>query len=338
MYITNVISHLGAWGKLRDGYPIEFQDLHQAVANITTQIELSNTPRGQSLNLYGPGQISEYFQSTFAGQGWQTKENLIINGIIQRKSVIDAIKNSIGVEYTFGQFHYTESVIFVKFPLFVKAHKFKIGLVITPSKSLVSLMPKGVNSFEMVRDRIRSLAPLPFNYPFAIIGISEQNLELKSEELTSKVDQYLFEKLGVSLTEMTLQTEKPNYDFKETLPTDNHKIAKEICAFANMTGGGLLLVGVNDDGYPCGVLRKDSDLIQQRVMNIATAKCIPLPEIETRIFELSDHPDKCLLTIYVSEIPRKPCMTDEKVYIRAGSSARAATSDEIRKMVLGIGA
>jgi len=339
MYITNVASHLGAWMKFMNDYPVEFQDLHRVVANALTDNELPKMQVGESpSSTYRTDQLSGSFKTAFVNQGWQTREHLTINGNIERRSIIDAVKNSIGVEYTFGKFFYTESVIFVKFPLFINANKFKIGLVITPTKSLAKLMRYGVSSFEMVRDRIRSLAPLPLKYPFAIVGISDQNIETVVEELTTSIDQYLFETLGLSLAEMILQTEKQNYDFKETLSPENDKVAKEICAFANLSGGGLMLVGVDDNGHTCGVLRQDLDDIQLRVMNIASTRCFPLPKIECKAFDLPDHPERCLLSIYIAEIPRKPCMTKEKVYIRVGSAARPATSDEIRNLILGSGA
>jgi len=286
-------------------------------------------------NQYSPGLLSSSMRIKFEEAGWQTRESLKVSGIRSRTSVIDVVKNSIGVEYTFAKFTYTESVIFVKFSLFINANKFKIGLVVTPAKPFMKLMPVGVGSFEMVRDRIKAITPLPIKYPFAIIGISDQPSRLEVEEFTSPLDQYLLDILGHSLLEIQLQSEKQSYDFKETLPPDNDKVAKELCAFANLQGGGLLIVGVEDNGNVSGILREDLDKVQLRVANIAATKCSPLPEIECRAFNIPGNPARCLLTIYIHEIARKPCMTKERVYVRVGAEARPAKPDEIRKMILG---
>jgi len=32
MHITSVLSHLGAWGKLQNDYPEEYQDIRQVIA------------------------------------------------------------------------------------------------------------------------------------------------------------------------------------------------------------------------------------------------------------------------------------------------------------------
>jgi predicted HTH transcriptional regulator len=49
----------------------------------------------------------------------------------------------------------------------------------------------------------------------------------------------------VTYSELMLQQERHNCDFKEILPTQSERVAKEICAFANNPGGGVLLIGVN---------------------------------------------------------------------------------------------
>ena len=196
-------------------------------------------------------------------------------------------------------------------------------------------MSAGVSNFEMVSDRISEITPMLPKYPFAIIGISDEETETEIHEVTSPLDNYLIGTLGYSMLEMRLQAEKPNYDFKVQLPAESHKIAKEMCALANHTNGGLILVGVDDNGNLRGVLRSELDEMQRRVIDIGTRECKPSPKIECFPFDISSEMEKCVLVIHISEIEQKPCMTNEKVYIRVGTMARAANSEEIRRLLLG---
>jgi hypothetical protein len=57
---------------------------------------------------------------------------------------------------------------------------------------------------------------------------------------------------------MVLLKERPEYDFKIDLPT-NKKLAQEICGFANLQGGGIILFGIDDDGTQAGIHTDDVD-------------------------------------------------------------------------------
>ena len=74
------------------------------------------------------------------------------------------------------------------------------------------------------------------------------------------------------------QGEGPHIEFKSDFTEQAHKIAKSMSAFAN-TGGGILLMGVDDSGNPKGV--SEPDEVIKRLAGIARS-CSPplLPEID----------------------------------------------------------
>jgi predicted HTH transcriptional regulator len=137
---------------------------------------------------------------------------------------------------------------------------------------------------------------------------------------------------------MKLQTERPSYDFKIELSPQPERISKEICALANLDKGGYLLVGFDNKGDIVGILRDTIDAVQQRISQIAHNNVNPNPEIEFQVFDHPNEEDRCVLVVQVIAVKRKPCIANERVYIRTGNEAVAAKPDEIRKMVLGSGA
>jgi hypothetical protein len=335
MYIVNVLSHLGAWNMLQEQYSQEYSDINRVIENL--QVEKDKSKFGVYSLLYSPRKIHQALKDSFRNTGWQVDNeiNLLIIGR-ERKSIIDAIKGRVGIEYTLAKFSYAESAIFVKFPLFLKADKFDIAVLLLPNKSLTKSMTPGIGSFELVRDRLLALSPLPQKYPFALIGISDGSDNIVIEELTSELDQYLINNIGFSLLDMQLKKERTNYDFKVQLP-ENSRVAKEICAFANCEQGGIVLLGVNDNGIPVGINREEIDAIQLRIQQVTKDSCIPAPELDIQIFDAEDQ-SRCIILIRIREVLRKPCMFQDRVYIRTGTSAHPANSEQIRKLLLGLGA
>lgn len=337
MHINAVLSHLGAWSKLQNDYPGEYQDIQQVVSN--TDIKKTKMSRERTSHgalLYSPSNLHRQLMQGFADLGWQTKNRLRLgDGKGHRFSEVDVIKNAVGVELTFGKFAFAESNLFVKFPIFIQAHKLQIGCLLIASQSLTKSMPSGVSSFEMIRDRVAGLAPLPLKYPFAIIGLSDEptSSSPQVQELTSELDQFLLDTVGYALSEMALLTERTVYDFKVRLPA-NKTTAKELCAFANLPGGGVILLGVDNAGRIKGIERVELDEIQLRIENIARDSCRPRPTVSFHVFDALSDPNRCVLVTRIDEVDRKPCVTSDRVYIRAGSSTRPADTDEIRRLVL----
>ena len=87
-------------------------------------------------------------------------------------------------------------------------------------------------------------------------------------------------------------------------------MAEEIVAFAN-SDGGMILVGVDDDGKIVGV----SDmLIEEKIMNICRNNCIPniVP-----VFQSVEIDGKIIAIISIPKGRGKPYYTtDHKYYIR----------------------
>ena len=336
MYIAKVLSNLGAWNSFQETHPDLYAELCAVIELVQPQrTTYSHEKARRGEKLISTQSILRQFMNQFRVTGWSEKRLNFGGGSKSGYSEIDAAKEKVGLELSFGQYAFAESNIFVKFPIFIRAEIINFAILITPVTALVREMIVGISSFEMVQRRLKEISPLLPKYPFVILGVSHQLARLEVQELTSPLDSFLIETLGYSLLEMKMQTERPNYDFKVQLPEDRHQIAKEICALANNKKGGLILIGIDDAGNLRGIPATELDETQRRITDIGTGACKPSPAIECLPFDVPFDRERRVVIIQVSEIEQKPCMTKEKVYIRVGAMARAANSEEIRRLLLG---
>lgn len=102
-------------------------------------------------------------------------------------------------------------------------------------------------------------------------------------------------------------------------------LAKEMAAFAN-TEGGDIFIGVSDDGTVSGVTRAD---IEEWVFNIARNNVKPalLP-----LFEFELHENKKVARLIVKKDLAGPFSVSGKYYIRAGSTSRECTKEELARL------
>lgn len=344
MYIKSVLSHFGGWQTFQTQYAGEYFELLEIMDHITVdEKDINIYSKEPARHNYSPVALHGKFDLTFKKYSWipANLENRITLGNKTEEAIhytqLDTLKNTVGIDVNFGKYSFAESSIFVKFPIFIQSGRIKIAVLLLPSRELQREMTPGVSSIEMISNRIKALTFLPVKYPLAILGMTHLPVEkMDVVELTSPLDCYLNERIGYTLPELKLQAENQNYDFKRELSPENDKVAKEICALANLIGGGYLLIGIEDNGDICGIDRENLDEIEQRIANITHNKVLPTPEIEFQVFDVPENINKCVLVTRIKESRRKPCMTNDKVYIRSGNIAIAAKSEDVRKLVLGI--
>lgn len=135
------------------------------------------------------------------------------------------------------------------------------------------------------------------------------------------------------LTRLVQLGESATLEFKTKVPKAE-RIAKEVIAFAN-TGGGRLLVGVDDDGAIKGV--RDSSEEEYALIEALKAHCDPPVDFSTERIPVSNKRNVILVRIPASsKKPHRLISADEAaagtVYIRVEDMSVEASKEHIRLM------
>lgn len=121
------------------------------------------------------------------------------------------------------------------------------------------------------------------------------------------------------------QGENAAVEFK-AMPVRTETVAREMVAFANGSGGTLLL-GVADDGSCSGV--EDAANTEEWLMNIARTLVTPAIAVSCEILELEN---KQVAVVTIPKGKDKPYQTGDKYLIRVGSTNRMATQSELMRL------
>jgi ATP-dependent DNA helicase RecG len=115
---------------------------------------------------------------------------------------------------------------------------------------------------------------------------------------------------------------------KNGLP-DAGDLAKALCSFAN-SGGGHVIIGVEDDGTITGIGdRTAADVLQRHVSQVALGIDPPLV-VDQRLHEIDGHR---VLAIGVSAFQAgRPFSSRRHFFVRDGNLSRDATRDELERL------
>lgn len=124
------------------------------------------------------------------------------------------------------------------------------------------------------------------------------------------------------------QGESQTVEFKRELPENATQLAKEIAAFASGEGG-VILVGVEDDGRVCGIRTnspQERERFRQRVYGIAANVLKPPTSIDVDFLRMRG---KTLAVIQVPPGQAPLYYVEDRPYLRHGSIVRSPTPDEM---------
>lgn len=126
------------------------------------------------------------------------------------------------------------------------------------------------------------------------------------------------------LYELIANGENSYVEFKNEKVSPND-LAAEIVAFANFEGG-IIIIGVEDDGSISGVTSED---IEEYLMNVCINNVVPglIP-----IFEKFTTDEGVVVTLTIPKGVSKPYSVNGRYYIRVGSTKRIATRDELMRL------
>lgn len=135
------------------------------------------------------------------------------------------------------------------------------------------------------------------------------------------------------ITDEFIAGESKTLEFKSKLPDKSETYMKTIIAFAN-TSGGKLVIGIDDNKSIVGVNKDDVFELTDRVTNAISDACEPqiVPDISTTTID-----DKCILVIKIYPGANRPYYLKSKgkergTYIRSAATSRLADFDKIREL------
>jgi hypothetical protein len=324
LYINLVLSSLGAWQKLQTDFSDTLREIEQALMTVEFPEDDQRPYR------FGRRDMDKAFKAGFLSRGWKAPGEVSVNA---KYWWYDAgfTKGGISVEYNHLGHKDVINTPFVQGPVLVDTGALQMIIILAPTSDV--RFRKHTQQFGYVVNYLKDLSSISLKYPFAIFGVSSVQRSIKVEELTSPLDLFLVESTGLALGEMAMHSERERYDFKESLP-ENRTIYHLACALANQRHGRVMLFGVNNAGNIVGLPRSELDNAKLRISETVKRNCKPSPILSMADFDSPFDTDKCVLIVRVVEVDRKPCMADEKVYIRVDSSSQPAETDDIRRLVL----
>lgn len=147
----------------------------------------------------------------------------------------------------------------------------------------------------------------------------------------------MYDKKCIELLEKSLNPlpqELNELDWKAST-SKSERMGRHLSAFANYTGGGFLVFGIEDSGIIKGLTKKELDQFSSQISN--WARDLVIPEVRTHIFSF-EYKKKSLLGVYIEEAFDKPVhiknRTLEDSYLRAGGQTRKMTRGEIRQSMM----
>jgi predicted HTH transcriptional regulator len=133
----------------------------------------------------------------------------------------------------------------------------------------------------------------------------------------------------LELLELIEKGEDSQTQFKERFESID-ALAAEICAFSN-SNGGMILVGVSDDGEIIGLAKEEIQRLNQWVSNACSQKIDPQVNVTTQNIKYGD---KIVMVIRVPMGTNKFYIANGKdIWVKVGTDKRRARREEIQRLL-----
>jgi hypothetical protein len=191
MFVHHVVSYLGAWEKFALPHRSELSEILEATATYYSGgIKLS----ARDEKLYG-SRSRLHWERGILNLHWTLQDKILHTPAGRRlnMSSLGPTKNGVSVQLNFGNPSWFHRWLFSQGALAVRYGYVKIPILIAPMKEFERrdegrerrLGP--LSDFEYVKDQLETLAPLSANFPFLILGYSDNQplLDVEVFELPS---------------------------------------------------------------------------------------------------------------------------------------------------------
>lgn len=149
--------------------------------------------------------------------------------------------------------------------------------------------------------------------------------------MANSVPQWADAQLSADLPNVRATGEGPTIEFKERFPDQGHRLAQELAALGT-SGGGVLFIGINDNGDLVGIDALDGDsrdaIVERAQGTISTIR----PNLRADILFAVEN-DTPVLAIRIPAQNEPVFYYESRPYIRDGRRSRPSTPDEVKERV-----
>ncbi|MCF5880361.1 hypothetical protein K3H40_14920 [Aeromonas veronii] len=172
MHIDKIISYKNSWGIISKDHANEILDIMSALDIFMTEVYQTNS----NLDKLSP---RELWEKILYNRGWELVDRIHYSSEGKRINLsrLGPIKNGLSASFPFGGFDHLSRWLFQQSTLAVKHGVISIPIMLLPvrefSKALDNHWMRR-ETFEIDLEQLEVLAPLSHQYPFLVIGYSNQ--------------------------------------------------------------------------------------------------------------------------------------------------------------------
>jgi predicted HTH transcriptional regulator len=137
--------------------------------------------------------------------------------------------------------------------------------------------------------------------------------------------------LSADLSNVRVAGENARVEFKERFPDQAHRFSQELAALGT-SGGGVLYIGINDNGDLVGIDAADGDSRDVAVERAQGVVGTVRPSLRADIL-LAVENGSAVLAIRIPAQDEPVYYYDHRPYIRDGRRSRPATPDKVKERV-----
>lgn len=186
MFINSVISFKGAWGLVVEH---NGEELKEALDVLAETVSLAESSEYKS-------SYRDFWEDGLTKKGWKSvdKQNIELGGKRINFSRMGAAKNGVSISIPLGMMDTTSRWIFQQSALAVKLGLVKVPVMLVPMRNFTRVATHPLfrrESFEINLSQLEMLSPLSHQYPFLILGYSNESSANDPVVMELLVDTYV---------------------------------------------------------------------------------------------------------------------------------------------------
>ncbi|MEJ6531915.1 hypothetical protein J3455_14665 [Pseudoalteromonas sp. NFXS39] len=188
MFVKKVISYRNSWGLVSDKYREELSEALESISDyISGSVEISK-------EFDGSPRSRDFWEKALYDRNWEIvgRTHYSSDGRRIHLGNVGPVKNGLSAQIPFGHVDYLSRWLFQQTALAVRHGFIKLPILFVPLREFGrESEDKWINrsSFEAYQSQLELLSPLSHQYPFLVVGYSDQSIFDELEVIEIEVDE-----------------------------------------------------------------------------------------------------------------------------------------------------